>query len=361
MNDRTDIAGQSAAMDKATSAYVTPARLVGAATKILAQGGDLASATAIASGRPGPVARIVQEAFEQKGMALDTAGYSPAQAQIDRAFVELVRPRTVLGRIRPRAIPENVRIVVGGGAIGYFVGEGEPLGVSEMSFSSQAYKPSKCGAVVVTTSELSRSLTDEADAFTADDLASAVGMAIDIASLDPNNAGSGSTPASLLFGAPAIPSTGASVAQIDADLKALSASVPEPARPYVVMSHGTYVFLSLLRTSGGALAYPTLSEATPRLIGAEVLTSAAARHAGSPGAGFIALMDADQILLADSGRSEIDLTDAASIQMTNTPGAGAQSLVSLWQENLVAIKALRWVRWARRRDGAVGYISNVSF
>ena len=38
----------------------------------------------------------------------------------------------------------------------------------------------------------------------------------------------------------------------------------------------------------------------------------------------------------------------------DAPTAGAQSLVSLWQNNLLGIRAERYINWAARRPGKLG-------
>ena len=68
-----------------------------------------------------------------------------------------------------------------------------------------------------------------------------------------------------------------------------------------------------------------------------------------------------EILLADDGGVTIDVSREASLQMDNAPTAGAQSLVSLWQNNMVALRAERFINWKRRRLQAVGYINSANY
>jgi hypothetical protein len=65
-----------------------------------------------------------------------------------------------------------------------------------------------------------------------------------------------------------------------------------------------------------------------------------------------------EILLADDGGVSIDISREASLQMETSPDSPATSsttLVSLWQHNMVAIKAERFVNWKARRSTAAGY------
>ncbi len=62
------------------------------------------------------------------------------------------------------------------------------------------------------------------------------------------------------------------------------------------------------------------------------------------------------MLLADDGQMLLDMSTEASVQMNDAPSAGAQSLVSLWQNGMVGLKCDRWINWAKRRSAAVQYI-----
>jgi hypothetical protein len=151
-------------------------------------------------------------------------------------------------------------------------------------------------------------------------------------------------------GAPSVPGSGSSLSSIDNDLRALVSLFPDDlAAGYFAMSRSTAMFLSLPRGSGGSKAYPELEEG--RLLGLPVLISSSAKHAGSPGGSFIALIATRpkcSSLTRDVRR--IDVSTVASLQMTSTPAAGGASLMSLWSANCTAFKALRWagrLQWRR--------------
>ena len=63
-------------------------------------------------------------------------------------------------------------------------------------------------------------------------------------------------------------------------------------------------------------------------------------------------MDASQIGIADEGLLTIDVSDEASVQMSDTPSAGAQQRGSLWQSRLVSYRLTCFRNWPRRRDEA---------
>ena len=61
--------------------------------------------------------------------------------------------------------------------------------------------------------------------------------------------------------------------------------------------------------------------------------------------------------MADDGQVTIDASREASLQMEcapDSPPTGSTVLISLWQQNAVAIKAERFINWRLRRANAVG-------
>jgi HK97 family phage major capsid protein len=123
----------------------------------------------------------------------------------------------------------------------------------------------------------------------------------------------------------------------------------------IVMRPRTALYLSTLKTSGGALAYPDINVGGGKLLGFRVRTSPGARTVGSPQEGVIALVDPSQILVADEGRTDISASQRVAIQASDTPGSGAQQLVSLFQTGAVGVKFARYINWQRTKDTAVSY------
>ena len=190
-------------------------------------------------------------------------------------------------------------------------------------------------------------------------------LAIDQAFLDPENAGSaGVKPASITYGATVVASTGGSIAQIDADLRDALEAIGDSdlATGYWVMKPSTAAYLATLRGSGGAPAYPGVTARGGVLLGIPVITSnAVGPDANSPSESFIALVIASEVLLADDMSVRIDYTAQATLEMDDAPSAGAQPMVGLWQNGLVAIKAERAINWRRRRSTAAVTINGVTY
>ena len=91
---------------------------------------------------------------------------------------------------------------------------------------------------------------------------------------------------------------------------------------------------------------------TPSLMGIPVVVSGNITISG--GHSSIVLIDQAQILLADDGQILIDMSAEASLQMDTAPPT---PLVSLWQQNMLGIKAERFIYWMRRGEGVVQFFS----
>jgi hypothetical protein len=78
----------------------------------------------------------------------------------------------------------------------------------------------------------------------------------------------------------------------------------------------------------------------------------------------VILVHAPSILYADEGGVRIDVSREASVQMDSAPDSPATAttvLVSLWQNNLVGLRAERMITWKRARTGSVYYITTAAY
>jgi hypothetical protein len=122
------------------------------------------------------------------------------------------------------------------------------------------------------------------------------------------------------------------------------------------MSASLAIRLSMMRTNQDTPAFPKLSIKGGEFYGLPVIVSNNVTGSGSPGDQFLILMDQREVMLADDGQMDIDVSTEASVQMNDAPSAGATSLVSLWQNGLLGLKCDRWIHWAKRRSQAVQFI-----
>jgi HK97 family phage major capsid protein/HK97 family phage prohead protease len=280
-------------------------------------------------------------------------------------FIELLRPDTIVGKIQGlRRVPFNIRVAskTQGSTVGW-VGQGSPKPVSELAFSELTLGLAKAAGIVVISQELARSASPSAEAIIRQDLVDTMSTFMDVQFISPSVAAvSNVSPASITNGLTAVASTGSSVATVTADLKSLLSNFINndiPSRsPYFVMHPITALGLSLLRTAQDIFAFPDITHKGGSLFGIPVVTSRSVPKTTSGGS-IIVLLDASEIFFADDGQVTLDASEQASLQMDSAPSAGAQSVVSLWQNNLIGIRAERYMNWKRARDTAVTYLDFV--
>jgi hypothetical protein len=117
------------------------------------------------------------------------------------------------------------------------------------------------------------------------------------------------------------------------------------------MSEANAFALSTALTSNGVLVNPNLTAKGGSILGVPVVTS---QSAGS----VVALVHAPSILFADEGGVNIDVSREAAVEMNTTPTSpvtASSVLVSLWQNNLVGLRAERFINWKRARTTSVVY------
>ncbi len=287
-------------------------------------------------------------------------------------FIELLRPATILGRLTgTRQVPFNVRIPrqTAGATVGW-VGEGAPKPVGRGSFDTVTMPEAKIAGIVVITNELARFSTPSAEALVRADMIEAISGFSDSQFINPAIAPvAGVSPGSITNGADSVASAGTSLANIEADLLAARSNFVANRIPlagaYWVMDPTTRMSLEELRTVQDLLMYPSLA-ANGTLKGIPVIDSLGVGTYDQDGAGtgvaakYIALISAPNVLLADDGQVMLDSSAEASIVMDDAPG-GAGTMTSLWQRNMIGIRAERLIYWLRRRAKGVFVIYNVNY
>lgn len=343
-----------AANDKARS-YLGWVKSIAAAKGDGIQAREIFEATAPV---PAHVEAITKAAVEVGSTTGWGSELSPVNA-FASAFLDLVRPRTILGRMSGvvRA-PFDVRIPEQtGGVTPGWTGEGKPILVASAEFNTIQQQRSKIAGIVVLTDELVRSSDPSADSIMQRDLGAGIIEFSDRAFVDPTVAEVPDvSPASITNGAPEITSTGTTAAAVEADLAAMVQSLIDGgvalAYPHWIMSPANALTLSRLRGSGGERIFPNVGVLGGTIWEIPVIVSAGA-------ASTIVLLDAAEVLLSDAGL-EIDMAQHASLQLDSEPDdppTSSTTLVSLWQMNLVALRAIRFIRWRRRRNAGVAWMT----
>ncbi|MNM98675.1 Phage capsid family protein [compost metagenome] len=289
-------------------------------------------------------------------------------------FVSFLRPTTILGRFGANGIPSlrNVPFrtaLIGqtSGGDGYWVGEGNAKPLTKFDFTRTTIEPLKVANIAVATMELIRDSNPSADGLIRDQLAAALRERLDIDFIDPAKAAvAGISPASILNGVAAIPSSGDDADAVRADVRALFnqfiAANNAPTSGVWLMSSVTALALSMMVNPLGQSEFPGITMNGGTFQGLPVITSQYL-PADSSG-GIVALVNAGDIYLADEGGIDLSMSTEASLQMDNAPdnpSTASTVMVSLWQRNLVGFRAERTINFARRRTSAVSYLTGVSW
>lgn len=278
-------------------------------------------------------------------------------------FIEYLRPMTIIGKIANlRRVPFNIR--VGGQnatSTAYWVGQGAPIPMSKPGVTSATLGIAKCAGLVAIDEELARLSTPSAELLVRDDLARTITTFMDVQFLDPNVAAVANVnPASVTNGLTAIVPTGTAAANLRTDLatmlKVWAQGDIDASQGVWIMTPNQALNISLLLNSLGLPLYPAMSIKGGELLGLPVITSNSANIPGSPDSGnMIVLVNGPEIFFADDGQIAIDVSREASIQMLDNPtnastgGTAATTMVSMFQTHSLALRAVRFVNWAKRR------------
>jgi HK97 family phage major capsid protein len=284
----------------------------------------------------------------------------PAVQNIANEFLELLRPATILGKIpNLRRVPFNTSVPVqtAGGSYGW-VGQAKPKPVTKLGFGLAKLDMSKASGIIVLTEELVRTSNPSAEAVCRADMIAGIAAFLDLQFIDPAVAAVANVnPASVTNGTTPIASAGDPLKDVQHLLGALAAANIPLAGSVLIMSETNALALGFARDALGNKVFPGVGVTGGTIEGIGVVTSNAA------GTNVIALQPST-VLYADDGGVAIDVSREASVQMDSAPAAPPDAttvLVSLWQNNLVGLRAERFVNWKRGRDEAVKYVSGANY
>lgn len=288
-------------------------------------------------------------------------------------FVEYLRPQTILGQFGSGGIPSLRRVpfrtpLIGqtGGGDGYWVGEGQAKPLTSFDYERKTLEPTKVANIAVVTEELMRSSSPSAEILIRDQLAAALRERLDIDFINPAKAAvAGVSPASITNGVTPIASTGTDADAVRNDLRllfsAFIAANNAPTTGVFVMRSTTALALSFMTNALGQPEFSGISMKGGTLNGLPAIVSEYVPE------GYVVLVNASDVYLADDGEVAVDMSNQASLEMANNPThnsttpTGSSSLVSLWQTNSLAFRAERIVNWSRRRTSAVAVLSGVKW
>lgn len=292
---------------------------------------------------------------------------------LQEEFIELLKPLSVISRIPGlRRVPFNIKVPrETSGTTAYWVGQGSPKPVSKGALDTITLDFAKVAGITFQTQELLRFSRPNSEQLMINSLTNAITYLTDRDFLDPAKAlVTGVSPASITNGSSSVTATGTTADAFRANFR--SALFLYTTANYslnglvIIMSQTMAMSLGLMRTDFGQKEFPDLNKDGGYIEGIPVISSEnIVANGGSPTDGsLIAFVNANDVLLADDGAVDVDISTEASIQADSAPDSPATAstvLVSLWQSNLVGIRCERFITWAKARTDSVVYITGGNY
>lgn len=271
-------------------------------------------------------------------------------------FLNAVREKSVLGGLvgtRPMAFNKRM-LARTNGATGFWVSEAAPVPLQKAVLAGSTLTAKKVAAIICVTAEALRAESPAVEAGLQTDLETGITGALDVALLDPSNAGSDAMPAAITHGAPTVDATGDAAA----DLKALvSAFAGDMSSAYLATDPDTATGLAMVRGANGSFLFPDAGPRGGSVLGIPLLVS---RHSPRDSSGRqIALIDASGIAVALEG-IELSQSENTSLAMSDSPDSPA-TMVSMFQTNTVALKAVIRCNFENQRVGGVAIITGANY
>jgi HK97 family phage major capsid protein len=288
-------------------------------------------------------------------------------------FIEFLRPKTIIGNVPGlRRVPFDIRMArQTAGATSQWVGEGAPKPLSRQAFDAVTLGHTKLAVITAITEELARFSSPSAEAIIRDDLAKSVVEVMDSDFVDPENSGSANVkPASIINGVtPVVANGGTTEANVRSDVNAIFGEWITNNKGVVggvwIMPTVVAMRLSTMVNSLGQMSFPGISADGGTFFGLPVVTSQSNGLLNSSANGKIVILaNAPEILLADDGQVTIDVSREASLQMDDSPTnppTDSTVYVSLWQMNMIGIKAERFINWTKARSTSASWINSVNW
>lgn len=314
-----------------------------------------------------PEVELMVKAAVAAGTTTDATWAGPlvvAQPLVNE-FLALLRPRTLLGRIPGlRQVPFNVSVPsqTAGGTYSW-VGQGNAKPVTSAAFATVSLGFAKAAGIIVLTEELVKLSSPSAEATVREEMIAGMGQFLDSQFVDPAVAAVANVnPASITNGAATAAASGTTAAAARADLAAamqvFTAAELSLSESVLLMNESNAFALGFALNSLGQPSFPGFTGGDGgTILGVRVVVT---NVVGTS----IVLVHTPSILYADDGGVNIDVSREASLQMDSAPANPSDAttvLVSLWQRNLIGLKAERFITWARARTAAVRVITAAAY
>jgi HK97 family phage major capsid protein/HK97 family phage prohead protease len=326
-----------------------------------ANGNKMQAAEYAKQWRDTPEVELYLKAAMAPGTTTDPTWAGPLAAvqNVTGEFIEMLRPKTILGKIPGlRRVPFNVQVPVqNSGGTYKWVGQGAAKPVGKLTFGTVSLLIAKASGIIVLTEELVRVSNPSAEDIVRRDMIAGIAAFLDQQFIDPAVAAvTNVSPASITNGITPITGTGNALKDVAALISAMAAANIPLAGVTLIMSETNAFVLGMSRDAMGNRVFPNLTAAGGSVDGISVVTSNVA------GTNVIALQP-DLILFADDGGVTIDVSREASLQMDSAPVPADATTVftSLWQNNLVGLRAERFINWIRTMGPAVQLVTGATY
>jgi len=242
---------------------------------------------------------------------------------------------------------------------GDFVGERQPIPVKKGSVLAPSLPPKKVAVITAYSREMAQGSGGSMEAYLRTAILEDTGPVLDARLLD-SNAGTDVRPAGLLNGVTLTPSAGTTLPDIITDLKAALTPVLEAGggrRLVWLMNPLQAMSLSLQTDAAGAVVWP---DAARRLGIADVIVSP------NVPAGTLLLVDAAEFATAADVAPTFYTSNEGVLHMDDVPdpisdGTMAVPVISLFQQDALALRMVQQMNWTMRRPGMVSGVSGIAW
>ncbi|QSX75608.1 phage major capsid protein [Lysobacter arenosi] len=243
---------------------------------------------------------------------------------------------------------------------GDFVGENAPIPVKKAGLRAVSLPPRKMAVLSALSSEMSRSTGGRLEKYIRDLMIEDTARVLDTRLLD-DVAADAVRPAGLLNNATLTPSAGTLPGDVIKDLKAALAPVLASGggrRLVWIMNPIQAMSLVLQTDAGGRFVWPDIERGF--MLGSVII---------SPNVpdGTLILVDAAEFATVADVAPQFDVSDAGTIHMEDTApeslndGTFADPVISLFQQDALAIRMIQQINWAMRRPGMVSGVTGIQW
>jgi hypothetical protein len=276
-------------------------------------------------------------------------------------FVSYLYSKTTFDQLGFRKMPTDVRVKGQDGVFtGYFVGEKRPVPASMGSYSSVDLKRLKAAGLTYLSKDLIERSAPAAELLFRDGVVNAISQAVDTLAFSATAASTDIAPAGLLNGISGAASVGGRIQDLFADLAYLTnifVTAKNADGDLTLVSNRIIAnqIAHLLRSDNGLPAFAGQVTMNGGNVNGLKYVTGDNVLAGN----LLLIKPSDVWVIGDSG-VRVELSTSATIEADSaptgegvTPTAQSASMVSMFQTDMVAIKAVRDINWQYRRTSTI--------